>query len=187
MTTDTGDKHLSLRQQVRTLDSLVDAQAKTIRELEEKVRVIDAERDKAATLWRGAKEAKAAAVLILGGEDGESLKDVAERAADARIAWDSRAREKEAREGWAQAYRDTLTRAEKAEQALNAAMSVVRENAEGMAACVTAGQQCHYELPYEACQRLMAVLRSDALQHRHTYAPDTGKCSCGHAEADDSR
>jgi hypothetical protein len=155
MTTDTGDKHLSLRQRVRALDNLVDAQAKTIRELEEKVRVIDAERDKAAT--------------------------------DSRVAWTSHAREKAAREGWVQAYRDTLTRAEKSEQALDAAMSVVRENAEGMDACVTAGPQCHYELPYESCKTLLAVLKSDALRHVHTYAPDTGVCSCGHAEKDDSR
>jgi hypothetical protein len=156
MTTDTGDKHLSLRQRVRTLDDLVDAQAKTIRELEEKVRVIDAERDKAAT--------------------------------DARIAWAAHDREKAARESWVQAYRDTLTRAEKAEQALGEVVTALHGgNAEGMADCVTAGPQCHYELPYEACKRLLAVLKSDALQHRHTYAPDTGKCSCGHAEADDSR
>jgi uncharacterized protein YhaN len=184
MTTDTGDKHLSLRQRVRALEAEVDeessqretyrrelekreaelrniegiinAQAKTIRELEEKVRTIDAERDRAAT--------------------------------DARIGWDAHAREKAAREGWVQAYRDTLTRAEKAEQALGEVVTVLHGgNAEGMADCVTAGPQCHYQLPYEACKRLLAVLKSDALQHRHTYAPDTGTCSCGHAEADDSR
>jgi hypothetical protein len=153
---DTEQGRTSLRQKVREMDALVDAQAATIRELEEKVRIIDAERDKAAT--------------------------------DARIAWESHTREKAARESWVQAYRETLTRAEKAEQALGEVVTVLRgSNAEGMADCVTAGSQCHYELPYAACKVLLAVLKSDALQHLHTYAPDTGTCSCGHAEADDSR
>jgi Tfp pilus assembly protein FimV len=141
--------------ELRNVEGVIEAQAKTIRDLEEKIRVIDAERDKAAT--------------------------------DSRIAWESHTREKAARESWVQAYRDTLTRAEKAEQALDAAMAAVRENAEGMDACVTAGPQCHYELPYAACKVLLAVLKSDAPRHVHTYAPDTGVCSCGHDEKDDSR
>jgi flavin-binding protein dodecin len=145
---DTEQGRTSLRQKVRELDALVDAQGATIRELE----------------WARDKLAE------------ESL-----------VFQGAHAREKSARESWVQAYREALARAEKAEQALDAAMAAVRENAEGMDACVTAGPQCHYELPYEACKRLLAVLKSDALQHRHTYAPDTGKCSCGHAEADDSR
>jgi hypothetical protein len=166
---DTEQGRTSLRQKVRELDALVDAQGATIRQLEAAV-----EAEKRLT-ERNAETAR-------------GLMQKAERAEqDAAVAWAAHGSEKAARESWVQAYRETLTRAEKAEQALDAAMAAVRENAEGMDACVTAGPQCHYELPYEACKALLAVLKSDALQHQHTYAPDTGKCSCGHDEKDDSR
>lgn len=75
---------------------------------------------------------------------------------------------------------------ERAEQALGAVITVLHGNAEGMADCVTAGPQCHYQLPYASCKALLAVLKSDVLRHVHTCDPD-GKCSCGHAEKNDSR
>jgi septal ring factor EnvC (AmiA/AmiB activator) len=159
-----------LNSYIAGLDNLSTAQAKTIRDLEAAI-----EAEKRLT-ERNAETAR-------------GLMQKAERAEqDAALAWDAHAREKRAREAWVQAYRDTLARAETAEQALGEVVTTLfGGNAEGMAACVTAGPQCHYELPYEACKRLLAVLKSDALRHLHVYAPDTGKCSCGHDEKDDSR
>lgn len=177
MTTHSDNKHTSLRQKIRELDALVDAQAATIRELEA---AVEAERRLTERNAETAREFMAKA------ERAEQERD--KMAEESLVFQAAHAREKGARESWVQAYRDTLTRAEKAEQALGDVVTVLHGgNAEGMAACVTAGPQCHYQLPYASCKALLEVLKSDALRHVHTYAPDTGKCSCGHAESDDSR
>jgi hypothetical protein len=52
-----------------------------VSDLEKSLENARKERDEAVTLWNGAKAAKRAAVQILGGGEGENLKDVAERAA----------------------------------------------------------------------------------------------------------
>lgn len=215
MTTHSDNRHTSLRQKIRELDALLDAQAEAIRKLEQErdeargwlaktstdlnatigALAADCERmeqdlgyksKRIEDLYAENQRLVAETQRLAEQRDGLQLGLDAMRT-DREAAWASHAQEMKTREGWVQAYREALARAEKAEQALDAAMAVVRENAEGMDSCVTAGPQCHYKLPYAACMALLAVLASDALQHVHTYAPDTGKCSCGHAESDDSR